>query len=201
LPAAMILYGILKFNRTILVIAVSAGVAFLVLINISTSNNTLYRFQSAFKPDKDLSYIVRKNNQKRIQPFIQSHPLGGGLGSTGEWGERFSPNSYLAHFPPDSGYVRVAVECGWLGMLIFCTLMFTILRVGINNYYAIKDPELKSYALSMLLITCAFNIGNFPQEALVQYPSNVFFYLVAALIVILKRMDDQKNALVHAAGQ
>ncbi len=192
-PAALILFGILRFNKTILFIAVSAGIVFIFLINISTSNNTLYRFQSAFKPDKDLSYLVRKNNQKRIQPFIQSHPLGGGLGSTGEWGERFSPNSYLAHFPPDSGYVRVAVECGWLGLFIFCTLMFTILKTGINNYYAIKDPELKSYALAMLLIVCAFNIGNFPQEALVQFPSNVFFYLVAALIVILRRLDEQKS--------
>ena len=199
LPAALIFFGILRFNRIILVIAVFAGIMFLALINISTSNRTLYRFQSAFKPDKDLSYLVRKNNQKRIQPFIQSHPLGGGLGSTGEWGERFAPNSYLAHFPPDSGYVRVAVECGWLGLLIFCTLMFTILRTAINNYYHIRDPELKSYSLAMLLIVCAFNIGNFPQEALVQFPSNVFFYLVAAFIVIFKRMDEQKNGNIPAA--
>ena len=197
IPAALILFSILRFNKTILAIAVAGGVAFLVLINISTSNNTLYRFQTAFKPSKDLSYLVRKANQKRIQPYILSHPLGGGLGSTGEWGLRFSPNSYLAHFPPDSGYVRVAVECGWLGLFIFCTLMFTILKTGIENYYAIKDPELKSYSLAMLLIVCAFNIGNFPQEALVQFPSNVFFYLVAALIVILRRLDEQKTLLAN----
>ena len=198
IPAAMIFFGILRFNKIILVVAVAAGLMLMVLINISTSNSTLYRFQSAFKPGTDLSYLVRKNNQKRIQPYILSHPLGGGLGSTGEWGERFSPNSYLAHFPPDSGYVRVAVECGWLGLLIFCTLMFTILRTAINHYYSIRDPELKSYSLAMLLIVCAFNIGNFPQEALVQFPSNVFFYLVAAFIVIFKRMDDQKSLKINA---
>ena len=75
--------------------------------------------------------------------------------------------------------------------------MFTILKTGIENYYAIKDPELKSYSLAMLLIVCAFNIGNFPQEALVQFPSNVFFYLVAALIVILRRLDEQKTLLAN----
>ncbi len=198
IPAAMLIYCILKFNKTILIMLVVSAIGFVVLINMPTSNNTLYRFQTAFKPNNDLSYLVRKNNQKRIQPYILSHPLGGGLGSTGEWGLRFAPNSYLAHFPPDSGYVRVAVECGWLGLIILCTLMFTILKTGINNYYAIKDPTLKSYSLAMLLIVFAFHIGNFPQEALVQFPSNVFFYLVAALIVILRRLDDQKNAIANA---
>ena len=194
-PAAMILYAILKFNRTILIIAICGALGFLVLINVPTSNNTLYRFQTAFKPNNDLSYLVRKNNQKRIQPYILSHPMGGGLGATGEWGLRFAPGSYLAHFPPDSGYVRVAVECGWLGLIIMCTLMFTIMRVGINNYYAIKDPQLKSYCLAMILVVFAFHIGNFPQEALVQFPSNVFFYLVAAIIIIVRKLDDQKNML------
>ena len=194
-PAAMILYAILKFNKKILIVALIGAVGFLVLINMPTSNNTLYRFQTAFKPNNDLSYLVRKNNQKRIQPYILSHPMGGGLGATGEWGLRFAPGSYLAHFPPDSGYVRVAVECGWLGLLIMCTLMFTIMSVGIKNYYAIKDPQLKSYCLAMILVVFAFHIGNFPQEALVQFPSNVFFYLVAAIIIIVKKLDDQKNML------
>ncbi|MCP6423416.1 hypothetical protein NL463_29335, partial [Klebsiella pneumoniae] len=63
-------------------------------------------------------------NQKRIQPYILSHPIGGGLGATGVWGVRFAPYSFLANFPPDSGYVRVAVELGWIGLGIFCTLMF-----------------------------------------------------------------------------
>ena len=200
LPAAMVMFAILKFNKYILFTAIALGLAFFVIINVPTSNYTLYRFQTAFKPDNDLSYLVRKHNQKRIQPYILSHPMGGGLGSTGEWGQRFAPNSYLAHFPPDSGYVRVAVECGWGGLLIFCTLMFTILKTGIQNYYAIKDPQLKSFCLAMLLIVCAFNVGNFPQEALVQFPSNIFFYLVAAIIVITRRMDEQQNAKLNATN-
>jgi len=138
---------------------------------------------------------VRKINQKRIQPYILSHPLGGGLGATGMWGIKFAPDSYLAHFPPDSGYVRVAVELGWVGLLIFCMLMFTVLRTGINNYYKIRDPELKSYCLASLLIIFALNVGNYPQEALVQFPTNVYFYLVLALIVVTRRLDDQQNDL------
>lgn len=194
-PVALILFAILNYNKKVMIAAVVFGAIMLVLIFIPTSNYTLFRFQSAFKPSDDASFNVRKINQKRIQPFIQSHPLGGGLGSTGEWGERFSPGSFLASFPPDSGYVRVAVEMGWLGLLIFCTLIFIILRTGIINYYAIRDPELKSYCLSMVLVVFAFHVGNYPQEALVQFPSNVYFYLVTAIIVVTRRIDNEQKSL------
>ena len=116
-PAAMALYAILKFNKKVMVGAIIGALGFAALIFVPTTNPTIYRFQTAFKPSDDASFNVRKLNQKRIQPFIQSHPLGGGLGATGMWGKRFAPNSFLANFPPDSGYVRVAVETGWVGLL------------------------------------------------------------------------------------
>lgn len=194
LPVGLIFLAILKFNRKVLRIMVVVGAALVVLVFMPTTNYTLYRFQTAFKPSKDASFNVRKANQEKIQPYILTHPIGGGLGATGAWGQRFAPDSYLANFPPDSGYVRVAVELGWIGLLLFCILLFLILKMSINNYYAIRDPELKSYCLGMTLILYAFTIGNYPQEALVQYPSNIYFYLVVALVSITYRLDKKKQA-------
>ena len=86
-------------------ISLAVAAVFLVfLINVPTNDQNLLRFQTAFRPNKDDSYTARKVNQKRIQPFILSHPMGGGLGATGTWGRRFAPGSYLSRFPPDSGY-------------------------------------------------------------------------------------------------
>ncbi len=193
IPAALVLFAILKFNRRVVIFTIIAGVLITGLIMAPTSNPAIYRFQSAFKPSEDASFQVRTKNQQRIQPYILSHLFGGGLGATGVWGERFAPNSYLASFPPDSGYVRIAVELGWVGLLLFCALMFIIMRTGIVNYYRIKDPELKTYCLAMVLIVFAINIGNYPQEALVQFPNNVYFYIAAAMISSLYRLDQQKN--------
>ena len=200
LPAALFFLSILKYSKKIMLMMAVLGTFTVILIFIPTSNSTLYRFQSAFKPSEDASFNVRAINQKKIQPYILSHPLGGGLGATGVWGKRFAPNSYLANFPPDSGYVRVAVEMGWVGLLLFCIFMFTVLKTGINNYYKIKDSELKSYCLASLLIVFALNSGNYPQEALVQYPSCVLFYLVIALLIATKRIDDQQNQPQQANG-
>ncbi|RYD70707.1 MAG: O-antigen ligase domain-containing protein, partial [Sphingobacteriales bacterium] len=121
-PITLFLLAILKMNYKVLI---SVGVGLLIFVGlifapIYTPN--MMRFQSAFRPNNDPSYNLRQDNQKFIQPFIQSHPFGGGLGSVGMWGARFSPNSYLSSFQPDSGYVRVAVELGWVGLFIIICL-------------------------------------------------------------------------------
>jgi len=201
LPAALVLFGILKYNRQVLMFTCVAAFFLVVLIFIPTSNPNIVRFQTAFRPNKDASYNLRKRNQKMIQPYIITHPMGGGLGATGEWGKRFSPGSYLANFPPDSGYIRIAVEDGWIGLIIFCAFIFVILKTGINNFYLIQNEELKTYCLAMTLVIFAYNLANFPQEALVQFPSNIMFYLEAALINITMRLDIQLTAEKNKALQ
>jgi len=200
-PAAMVMLAILKFDKKIFAFVITGGLCLAFLIIVPTSNPTLARFQTAFMPAKDPSFNVRAENQARIKPYILSHPIGGGLGSVGVWGQRFSPNSYLAKFPPDSGYVRVAVEMGWIGLLLFCIFNCVILYRGIYYYYIIKDPELKTYCLAMILIIFAFNIGNYPQQAFVQYPSNILFYLAVAIISVTMRLDVEQNKLQqHSPG-
>ena len=197
-PATLIIYAILNYSKKILIFVIVAGVFIVGLIFLPTSNQNILRFQSAFRPNEDMSYKARKINQARIKPYVWAHPIGGGLGATGEWGKKFAPGSYLSQFPPDSGYVRVTVELGWIGLAIFCIMMFVILKTGINNYYRIRDPELKSYCLAAILVVFAFNIANFPQEALVQFPSNVYFYLAIALMNVTYRLDQEQNLVIDA---
>jgi hypothetical protein len=194
LPASLIILAVVNFNTKVLAFTIAAGLMLAFLIVVPTSNPSIKRFQTAFSPSDDPSYNVRVENQKRIKPFILSHPLGGGLGSVGIWGRRFSPNSMLAKFPPDSGFVRVAVEMGWIGLILFCTLLFVVLKNGINFFFRIKDPDLRNYCMTMILVIFAFNIGNFPQQAIVQYPSNILFYLSIAIIVACMRLDLEKQS-------
>jgi len=187
--------AILNYNKKVLIFAIIAAIFFIGLIFVPTSNPSIVRFQTAFKPNNDPSFNLRKMNQARIRPFILSHPLGGGLGSTGVWGQKFAPGSMLANFPPDSGYVRVAVESGTIGILLLCSLVFVALLTGINNFYLIRDPALKNYSLAATLVVFTYNIGNYPQEAIVQFPSNVIFFLCMALIPICRRLDQEKQKL------
>jgi putative inorganic carbon (HCO3(-)) transporter len=194
-PVGFMFFTLLTFKRNILIIS---GIVFFLGTAVIVSpikslgplgSNSLTRIRSTFQFEEDPSYNVRAVNQKNIQPYIQTHPLGGGLGSVGVWGQRFSPNSPLSEFKPDSGYMRVAVEMGWIGLIINLSIFFTILRVGIKNYYSVKDPKIKAYLGMILTVVYSLIVANFPQQAITIYPTIVIFYVLIALLVKLKEFD------------
>ncbi|RRN76853.1 O-antigen ligase domain-containing protein, partial [Pseudoxanthomonas sp. SGD-10] len=192
LPAALALLALLKMtNIKVLSFAVVSAIFLAFLIYVPTSSYNIRRFQSAFKPSQDASFNVRALNQKRIQPYIQEHPFGAGLGAVSGTGKAMMKHSVLTGFAPDSGYVRVAVELGWVGLLLFCTLFFIVIKSGINSYFKIEDPELKNYCLAMTLIAFVLAIGSYPQEAIVQFPTSIYFYLVIAIITITRQLHDK----------
>ncbi|HMX39153.1 MAG TPA: O-antigen ligase family protein, partial [Saprospiraceae bacterium] len=84
-PIGGIFYCGLILNKRVLLIGgflFLAGTAFVLK---STTNPVIYRIKSAFNVENDDSMNVRLINQRKIQPYIQRHPFGGGLGSCGVW--------------------------------------------------------------------------------------------------------------------
>jgi len=163
----------------------------------STDNPVLYRIQSAFQVKDDPSMQLRLENQAFIQPFIQKHPIGGGLGSTGAWGQRFSPNTMLASFPPDSGYVRIAIEQGWIGLLLYCFLLFTSLKYGIQAYFRTKNEKIRIFYMAFLALLFNLCITNYTQEVIMQIPTSVIFYITLAALIRLKTFDVTDVSVVN----
>jgi putative inorganic carbon (HCO3(-)) transporter len=197
IPAGLLFFALLTLQRRTLMISgviglLGAGIIFSDVRSVgpflSTSN--LERIRSAFNPSEDPSFRVREKSQAFIKPFIQAHPFGAGLGSIGIWSVRFTPDSPLAKFAPDSGYVRVAVELGWVGLIVYCIFFSVVLIVGIRNYYRMKDPLLKTYLAALLGVVFSLVVANYPQEALIQAPTILIFYIIMALIVRLKKIDE-----------
>ncbi|CAN5509665.1 O-antigen ligase family protein [soil metagenome] len=191
--AAIIFYTVLVQKKKMVVTGIILGIMALIFLNMPSSDPNIVRLQSAFHPGDDASYQTRVKNQAFIQPYIQSHPLGGGLGSVGEWGKKFSPWSPLANFPPDSGYIRIATEMGWGGLLLFCSLLFIIFREGIRDYVRLKDPRLKNYSLAMMTVLFSLVIANFPQEAIGQYPVSILFFVAISIVNKCKSFDEKIN--------
>jgi putative inorganic carbon (hco3(-)) transporter len=188
-PVGAIFFAGLTLSKRVLLVGGILAVLGAGFVLKSTSSGVIYRIQSAFKPSKDDSMNLRLDNQRKIQPYIQSHPIGGGLGSCGVWGKRFNPDSELAHFPHDSSFVRMGVELGWIGLLLYTLLHYAVLRTGLYYYVRCRDPFIKSlYAavttwLFMLAVACYF------QEAILQLPMNVIYNVLLAALVTLKNFD------------
>lgn len=190
IPAGFIFFTMLTLRKNV-IIAISffllAGGA---LMFKSTSSAVIYRIQSAFDFSKsDDTVRVRLDNQKYIQPFIHRHPFGAGLGATGQWGKRFSPNSKLSQFAHDSGFVRIAVELGWIGLIIYCAFLFVAMRMTIFYFVRVKDPKVKVVYLALATVFFQLALANYPQEAIVVLPTSIIFYLMLAMSAKLKDFD------------
>lgn len=189
-PFGFMIFTLLTLKKEIIIgasIFFVVGVAF---VSKSTNSAVIHRIQSAFLTSRsDDTMSVREKNRHFIQPYIYRHPVGYGLGSTGIWAERFTPNSFLAGFAHDSGFVRVAVELGWVGLIIQLLFFFTILRTGIYYYVRVRDPKNKVIYLGITVVMFQLILSNYPQEAVTILPTSLVFYCFLAILVRLKDYD------------
>jgi putative inorganic carbon (HCO3(-)) transporter len=192
----MVVGGILMFvllslhKSSTRILAIICTMIFVVLMYGPYNNATINRFRTSFSGSKDDSYNVRVMNRASKQPYLRSHPFGGGLGTTGPSGRRFTPGHELAGFPPDSGYLRKALETGWIGLLIVCALYFTILRFGVRKYFIANNERYKMLCAACTSSIFAFYLAEFGQEAIGQITDIVIYY---PMIAILLRVDQFKG--------
>ena len=133
---------------------------------------------------------VRDFKRLRFQEYILTHPIGGGLYTVGHNGARYSPGHELAgEWDPDSGYLLTALETGWVGLLIFLGLFFTVLLKGINNFFSMNDPVLRTYLLAYLVPFLALSVAHFTQDAMFSKPTNVVIYATYALVVKIATLE------------
>ncbi len=196
IPLGFVFYAFMTLSKNVAIISAIFIVMGTGLMLKSTGNAVVFRIQSAFKPTEDKSVQLRYYNQQRIRPYIYSHPIGFGPGSTGLWARRFTPNSFLAGFAHDSYYVRLAVEEGWLGMALYMFFLYTVMRRALFFYLRTKDPTIKALYLAILTALFMLSVANYPQEAIVQLPTSLVVYVFFAAIVRLKDYDEGYQAVV-----
>lgn len=188
-PLGAIFYMGLILNRKVLLVGGILAVLGAGFVLKSTSSGVIFRIQSAFRPSQDDSMNLRLENQKKIQPYIQSHPIGGGLGSCGVWGKRFNPDSELSKFPHDSSFVRMGVELGWIGLILYTLFHYFVLRTGLHYFIRCRDPLIKAIYAGVTTWTFMLAVACYVQEAILQLPMNVIYNVFLAVLVTLKNFD------------
>ena len=199
LPVGLLFFVVLLPKKNVLLIS-AVFFAFGTLAMLKTSSNpVLFRIQSAFNGTEDASVQVRLDNQRLVQPFIQKHPIGSGLGTTGEWGRRFAPNFWLAYFAHDSGFVRIAVEAGYVGLIIYELFLGVILISGIRQVFRVRDPVIKNLTIAITVVMFCLTLSSYPQEAIPMLPTSLIFYILLACLVQLGYIDRKRRLEEDAA--
>jgi putative inorganic carbon (hco3(-)) transporter len=195
-PAGLLLYFLITIqNRTTLFALLIASIVALIILFIPIHNNaTLNRVRSTFD-SQDASFNLRNKNRHQIQPYIYTHPIGGGIGTTNAPGLLNHPNHPLAGFATDSGYLKAALEIGWIGLTLMILFNLAILFQGINYYFRMKDNELKFLLLVILCTLFPNIITQYSQETTGQYPFCLFFFSSLSLMKRLREFDENKNVV------
>lgn len=177
-----LLLTINKLATRVLGIFFLIGFAFIMVVPIY-SNQTLNRVRSAFDFDNEASLNVRNVNRKSIQPYMLTHPFGGGLGTTSGNGLKNNPNHYLAGFETDSGYLKISTELGWIALILLLVLYYSILAEGLHVYFNTDKQEIKILISCCLVCIFIFTVAQFAQVAIGQFPDSFLFYGSASIIL------------------
>lgn len=190
---ALVMVGVVFFivlnikNPKVLAGSMVMVMGFVILMVGPFYSGPIIRMRSTFKLGDDPSMRVRDNNRVIYQKYIQTHPIGGGVNTAGVPGLKYSPSHPLAGRPPDSGYIKTALELGWIGLIIAMALNATVVFKGISNHYKLKNSRLKTYNIAFAIPFFALSVANFTQDAMIQKP--IIVPIIATYALMVKIMD------------
>lgn len=191
------MYIIIIRNVKYIVLAFSIlafGFIFLKHTTIGNSNYSVNRLRTALDP-KDASLNTRIENRKRLTAYLSDKPFGGGVGSAGDWGQKFTPNTWLANFPPDGLYTRIRAETGIVGYILYLGIWIYILILCVIICWNLKNPKYKSIATAFLASYAGILVANYGNEVMTQYPNNFVTFISLSFIFIMKRWDDSEKLI------
>lgn len=192
LVAGVALYIVMTiYRKRTLILALFSALSLVFFLYVPIYGNvTINRFRSAFQtPSGDASFDTRTIHRHQMQPFLHAHPFGNGLNTTMGAGLKYNPHNFLAGFPPDSAYFQIALEQGWVGLVLNCIFLLSILLFAVHYFYRCKNPEIKTYYLVMTVMLFSLMLGAFTQFTLSSIPQNFIFTGFIACIIKLYTFD------------
>jgi putative inorganic carbon (HCO3(-)) transporter len=185
LVAGIAFYGISTIyeKRTLIFLVVSIG-AFVTLMVMPFAPPAIGRIRSTFEGTKDPSAAVRDYDRHQVQPYLYEHPMGGGIYTSGQEGPKYNPGHFLQDFQPDSGYMKIFAEEGWIGLAVTLIMYFVILSYGLLNFYKAANPELQDHSIALITMIFSLMVGQYSQVAMGSAPG-VFLYF-GSLVFFLK---------------
>ncbi len=198
--AGYFLYAILTKRITILIIGIFLMISLFVFLkytSIGQGNYEIRRARTTLDPN-DASFQVRRNNQRILKSYLATRPLGGGIGSAGNWGQRFTPNTFLANIPTDSWYVMIWAETGIVGLILHVSILLYIVGKGAWIIMSrLRDPGLIIPLIALLSGMFGIMVASYGNGLLGQMPNGIIIYLSMAFIFMAPQWEKQENNLVE----
>jgi len=191
LAVGSFIYLILSKQTKVLVLGTMLAVGafgFLKYTAIGNSSADIARLRTSLDP-QDPSFQIRLINQATLRKYLATRPFGGGVGVSGTWGTKYNSDKFLSTIPPDSYYVKIWVEYGIVGFLIWFGIMLYILGKCCGIVWNIRDPKLRQ---QLMALTAGFGgvlVCSYGNEVMNQMPSAMIVYISWVFIFLGPELD------------
>ena len=161
---------------------------------IGNANYNIRRMRTAFDPN-DASLQARLENQQKLKEYLASRPFGGGIGSAGNWGQRFSSETFLANTPTDSWYVSIWAEQGIVGLILHLLILFYILfKSSYIIMFKIRDDWVRAQMSALAAGLFGIMAASYGNGVLGQIPTGLLVYSSMAYLFLSKKLDNDALA-------
>lgn len=156
---------------------------------IGQGNAEIRRMRTAFDPN-EASLKVRLDNQKKLKSYLASRPFGGGVGATGNWGQRFTPHSFLANTATDSWYVMIWADTGVVGLVYYLFMIFFVLVTGAYNVMVrIQSNDLKVQITALTCGMAGIMMASYGNGVFGQMPTGILMYATMTFMFLSPKID------------
>ena len=185
-------FMVLSKNYKLLALgSIVGGVMFYILAYtfILHSVEPIRRMRTAFNPTEDESFQVRLENRRALEVYLADKPFGGGIGSAGVWGKRFSPGNFLANFETDGHYTRIKAETGFVGLTIYLTLYGFILLKMCLICFKLKDPVIKYTMIGFTSAVFGCMAANYTNPVILGLPLSIIVVINMAFVYMSQKWN------------
>ncbi len=188
-----LLFLVLTKNFRILLAGLTAGATIFIILKYTflfQGVEQVRRMRTALDPNNP-SLMVRLENQKTFRRYLADKPIGGGIGTAGFWGYRFSPNTLLANTATDSWYVKIWAETGVMGLSLHIMYLGFVLGKGGYIIWNLRDPVLKYKIMAIYSGMGGVIIASYGNQVFGQMPTGMIMNLIIPFVLLAPEFDKQ----------
>jgi len=147
--------------------------------------------RTAFRPSKDASYLVRKQNQQKLAEYLRYKPFGEGLGLGGVEARRFS-NRLTTNIPNDSTYVKIWTETGIVGIILYLLIYAGALLWGCYYImFKVRNNELRYLLTALACGIFGMMISAYGNAFFTQFPTGIMMIMFLGILINGKYIDER----------
>jgi hypothetical protein len=178
-------YAVLSKRVTIMITGGTLLVLLFVFFKFTTigqGNYEIRRMRSGFDDDN----ASMNENRQIFAEYLKTRPFGGGVGSAGNWGLRFSPGTLLAETATDGFYIQIWAEQGIVGLTFYLIMIFYIvIKASILVFFRLKKPEYKFKAMALTCGMYGLIVSSYTASSLGQLPNLIIVFSSMAMISLM----------------